>query len=106
MGRLNFRLLSLVRDSKDPALVMYVFENLGKGVPPESIYHLTFFEFQKQMQHALFGTRMRRANPSDPEYRLFVQRQLEQLAKEQTEKIEEMFRDLEKQDGLDAVKKL
>src|ERR1700674_3374345 len=49
MQELYGRLSSLVRGYPHPALKMYVIENLGKPIPPNSKYYPVFMQFRNEL---------------------------------------------------------
>ncbi len=135
MARLNHSLWSLVRDSRDPFLLVYVIENLGKSVPPSSKYYQQFFKYRIQFQQLLIAVHWNPlgawglrgpAHPQlakqilqqgqalkkallDEAYKEFMAKQFEKMVEEQTkqaEKLDRMLRELAAADGVVVINNL
>lgn len=135
MFQLQMTLQSLVRETRDPLVVIYVLENLGRGVPTHSEYYSLFTTYRQEMQLLLIGLQWNpqkvwgprgqvnanlanvllrqqealRQAIQDAEYQAFMAKQLQQMAQEQAkqaEMIDGLLRELSKEEAVVIANKL
>src|SRR5438270_9683527 len=87
------------------SLWIYVYQNLGEPIPPGSKYFGQFQQFQRELQGRLIAFGWARNNRDallKAEFKVFLQKQFEDLLNQytkQAEKIDGLLRALAKEDG-------
>lgn len=92
-------------------MYIYVFENLGKPIPPGNKYHDAFRQNRLQLQQELVGKAfvqpadLMRALQELP-VRAFLQKQFEQMAAKHAETIDGLLRELSKEEPVVIANRL